>query len=116
VRKKSRKAPGRCGSNFDSFLEEEGIRQEVEAVAIQRVLAWQLEKAMQQQKKNQTGDGEAASYSRSQPDRLLDPGDASVTLDTIARAARALAKRVVIRVADVKTKRASLQRVCVTDR
>ena len=37
------------GSSFDSFLEEEGIREEVEAVAIKRVLAWQLERAMQEQ-------------------------------------------------------------------
>jgi antitoxin HicB len=29
------------GSTFDSFLEDEGIREEVEAVAINRVLAWQ---------------------------------------------------------------------------
>jgi hypothetical protein len=33
------------GSSFDSFLEEEGIREEAEAVAIKRVLAWQLEQA-----------------------------------------------------------------------
>jgi hypothetical protein len=34
------------GSSFDSFLEEEGIREEVEAVAVKRVIAWQLEQAM----------------------------------------------------------------------
>jgi hypothetical protein len=39
------------GSSFDSFLEQEGIREEVEAVAIKRVLAWQLEQAMQKQQK-----------------------------------------------------------------
>jgi hypothetical protein len=43
---------------------------------------------------------------RSQLDRLLDPRNVSVTLDTMARAARALGKRIIIRVADVKTKRA----------
>ena len=43
--------------------------------------------------------------SRSQLDRLLDPRNVSVTLDTITRAARALGKRVVIRIADVKVKR-----------
>jgi hypothetical protein len=40
--------------------------------------------------------------SRSQLDRLLDPRNVAVTLDTITRAARALGKRVIIRVADVK--------------
>ena len=39
------------GATFDSFLEQEGIREEVEAVAIKRVLAWQLEHAMQEQRK-----------------------------------------------------------------
>ena len=34
------------GSSFDSFLQEEGMRDDVEAVAIKRVLAWQLEQAM----------------------------------------------------------------------
>lgn len=28
------------GSSFDSFLDEEGIREEVEAVAVRRALAW----------------------------------------------------------------------------
>src|SRR5579859_4978664 len=29
------------GSSFDSFLKEEGILEEVEAIAIRRVIAWQ---------------------------------------------------------------------------
>jgi antitoxin HicB len=43
---------------------------------------------------------------RSQLDRPLDPQNVSLTLDTIGRAAKALGKRVIIRVADVKTKKA----------
>src|SRR5215470_16450832 len=39
------------GSSFDSFLEDEGIRDEAETVAIKRVLAWQLEQAMREQRK-----------------------------------------------------------------
>ena len=31
------------GSDFDTFLEEEGIREEVAAAAIKRVIAWELE-------------------------------------------------------------------------
>ncbi len=34
------------GSSFDDFLEEEGIKAEVEAVALKRVIAWQLSQAM----------------------------------------------------------------------
>jgi hypothetical protein len=45
--KKNRKKMDHSGSTFDSFLEEEGIREEVEALAIKQVLAWQLSQAMQ---------------------------------------------------------------------
>jgi antitoxin HicB len=104
--KKNRRRTNHSGSTFDSFLEKEGIREEVEAVAIKRVLAWQLERAMQQQQKTKQAMAKQLRTSRSQLDRLLDPHNVSVTLDTITRAARALGKRLIIRVADVKAKRA----------
>jgi hypothetical protein len=104
--KKNRKKMDHSGSTFDSFLEEKGIREEVEAVAIKRVLAWQLEQAMQKQQKTKQAMAKQLHTSRSQLDRLLDPRNVSVTLDTITRAARALGKRIIIRVADVKAKRA----------
>jgi antitoxin HicB len=94
------------GSSFDSFLEEEGIREEVEAVAIKRVLAWQLEQAMREQQKTKRAMARQLHTSRSQLDRLLDPQNVSVTLDTVARAARALGKQLIIRIADTKAKRA----------
>ncbi|MGC2230425.1 MAG: hypothetical protein WBA09_02910, partial [Candidatus Acidiferrum sp.] len=49
--RKNRKKANHSGSSFDSFLEEEGIREEVEAVAIKRVVAWQLGQAMRKQQK-----------------------------------------------------------------
>jgi antitoxin HicB len=104
--RKNHKVRDHSGSTFDSFLEEEGIREEVEAVAIKRVLAWQLSQAMQEQQKTKQAMARQLHTSRSQLDRLLDPQNVSVTLDTITRAARALGKRVIIRVADVKAKRA----------
>jgi predicted XRE-type DNA-binding protein len=100
--RKGRKRVDHSGSTFDSFLEQEGIREEVEAVAIKRVLAWQLEQAMRKQQKTKQAMAKQLHTSRSQLDRLLDPGNVSVTLDTITRAARALGKRVIIRVADAK--------------
>ena len=101
--KKNRRKSIHSGPTFDSFLEEEGIKEEVEAVAIKRVLAWQLEQAMRQQRKTKRAMAEQLRTSRSQLDRLLDPRNVSVTLDTITRAARALGKRLIIRVADQKT-------------
>lgn len=104
--KKNRKRTNHSGSTLDSFLEEQGIREEVEAVAIKRVLAWQLQRAMRQQQKTKQAMAKQLRTSRSQLDRLLDPRNVSVTLDTITRAARALGKRLIIRVANVKAKRA----------
>lgn len=101
-RNKTRKRVDHSGSTFDSFLEQEGIREEVEAVAIKRVLAWQLERAMHKQQKTKQAMARQLRTSRSQLDRLLDPRNVSVTLDTITRAARALGKRLIIRVADAK--------------
>lgn len=100
--KKNRKKMDHSGSTFDTLLEEEGIREEVEAVAIKRVLAWQLEQAMKNQQKTKQAMAKQLHTSRSQLDRLLDPSNVSVTLDTITRAARALGKRVIIRVANAK--------------
>ncbi len=105
-KRRKTKVKDHSGSTFDSFLEQEGIREEVEAVAIKRVLAWQLSRAMQQQQKTKQAMARQLHTSRSQLDRLLDPRNVSVTLDTITRAARALGKRVIVRVADAKAKRA----------
>ncbi len=97
-----------CGSSFDSFLEEEGIREETETVAIKRVLAWQLEQAMKKQHKTKQAMARALHTSRSQLDRLLDPENVSVSLETITRAAKALGKRVVIRITDTRQNRPEL--------
>ena len=104
-RRKSRKKTDHSGSTFDSFLEQEGIREEVEAIATKRVLAWQLQQAMRKQQKTKQAMARQLHTSRSQLDRLLDPRNVSVSLDTITRAARVLGKRVIIRVADAKAAR-----------
>jgi hypothetical protein len=90
------------GSTFDSFLEEQGIREEVEAVAVKRVIAWQLAEAMKKKKKTKQALARELNTSRSQLDRLLDPQNVAVSLDTITRAAGALGKRLIIRIADAK--------------
>lgn len=104
-RGQSRKTKNHDGSTFDSYLESEGIRNEVEAIAIKRVLAWQLERAMRKQQRTKQSMAKQLRTSRSQLDRLLDPRNVSVTLDTIARVAQALGKRVTIRVTDARARR-----------
>jgi len=90
------------GSTFDSFLEEEGIREEVEAVAMKRVIAWELERAMREQRKSKLAMAKQLHTSRTQVDRLLDPSNTAVSLGAIARAAQALGKRIHISITDVK--------------
>ena len=90
------------GSSFDSFLEEEGIREEVEAVAVKRVIAWEFERAMQQQQKTKLEMARELRTSRSQLDRLLDPTNTAVSLQTVARAAQVLGKSLHVQLRDAK--------------
>ena len=80
------------GSSFDDFLEEEDILAEAEAIAVKRVLAFQLKELMKAQKLNKTQLAKRMKTSRSALERLLDPDTPSVTLLTQERAARALGK------------------------
>ena len=104
-KKETRKRRDFSGSTFDSFLEEHGIREEVEAVATKRVLAWQLEQEMKRQRKTKQAMAQELQTSRSQLDRLLDPRNTAVTLDTINRAAKALGMKVVLRVSNQRSAR-----------
>jgi len=98
-KRKIRKRYDYSGSTLDTFLEQHGIREEVEAVAIKRVLAWQLEQAMKKKRKTKQAMARELRTSRSQLDRLLDPRNTAVTLETITRAAKILGKKVVLRIA-----------------
>jgi hypothetical protein len=51
TQEENKRGADHSGSSFDSFLEEEEIREEVEAVAIKRLAAWQLKTAMRKQQK-----------------------------------------------------------------
>ena len=90
------------GSTFDSFLEEEGILEETEAIALKRVIAWKLEQAMKEKKVSKYTMAKELHTSRSQVDRLLDPSHIGVTIGTITRAARILGKRIRVEVVDAK--------------
>jgi antitoxin HicB len=98
--RKTRRRHDYNGSSFDEFLDEQGIREEVEAVATKRVLAWQLEQAMKQQQKTKQVMARELHTSRSQLNRLLDPQNTAVSLETITRAATILGKIVIVQIAD----------------
>jgi hypothetical protein len=99
------------GSSFDEFLEEEGYRDEVESAAIKRVLAWQFEQEMSRQQKTKKAMAAELKTSRSQLDRLLDPQNTAVSLDTLTRAAHVLGKRLVLEIRDVRPHRSRTKSV-----
>src|SRR5688500_2424615 len=80
-------------TSLDDFLDEEGIREEVTARAIKRVIALQLQQAMVEQKLSKARMAELMDTSRAQLARILDPEEFNVTLDTLARAAKVLGRR-----------------------
>lgn len=80
----------RIGSSFDDYLREEGSYEETQGLAIKRVIAWALAQEMEKKNITKTEMAERMETSRSQLDRLLDPDNADVRLDTLTRAARAL--------------------------
>ena len=86
------------GSNFDDFLKEEGIFEEVQAKALKRVVAEQIEDSMQSAKLTKMAMADKMATSRSQLDRILDPNNLSVQLDTLIRAARAVGEVVEIKI------------------
>lgn len=84
------------GSNFDDFLQEEGLLDEVQAIAVKRILAYQLEYGMKAKQLTKTAMAKRMGTTRAQLDRLLDPDNPSATLATLVKAANALGKRVKI--------------------
>jgi len=87
------------GSDFDDFLEEEGILNEVEIVAAKRVIAWQIAELMKNEQISKTAMATRMQTSRAVLDRLLDPENTGVTLKTLGKAAAVLGKKIKISLA-----------------
>ena len=87
----------RTGSSFDDFLQEEGIYEDVQARALKRALAEQIEDGMQVAKLTKVSMAAKMETSRSQLDRVLDPDNLSIQLDTLMKAARAVGREVEIK-------------------
>ena len=88
VRKKN------IGSSFDDFLKEEGTFEVAQSVAIKRVLAWQIQKAMKDRRLHKAEMARRMATSRSQLERLLDPTNDSLTLSTLARLGEVLGRQI----------------------
>lgn len=92
------------GSSFEDFLKKEGIFEEITTKAIKRVLAWQIAAEMKTKGITKLEMAKRMGTSRSQLDRLLDPDNDKVMLETVQRAAAAIGKRVSISLEDAKGK------------
>lgn len=86
------------GSNFDDFLKEEGLLEEIEEVVAKKLFIFQMEKEMKKQGIDKAKLAERMETSRSAVDRILDP-EAPSTLRTFAKAARALGRHLKISLA-----------------
>ena len=82
------------GSSFDDFLQEQSLLESSTAVALKRVIAWQIDQEMKAQKLTKTELAKRMHTSRAALNRLLDENDARLTLTTLASAAAALGKKV----------------------
>jgi len=80
------------GSSLNDFLKEEGVLEETRASALKDAVAWQVQQAMEKEKITKVEMARRMHTSRAALDRLLTPGNASVTLQTLARAARAIGR------------------------
>ena len=78
----------RLGSSFESWLDAQGVREEVTAAAIKAIIAEQLAEEMKRKGISKTRMAEMMETSRAQVDRLLDPKNSGATLETLMRAAK----------------------------
>ena len=82
------------GSSIDEFLKEEGVFEEFQARAVKEVIAWQLAQAMKERKLSKRRLAMMMRTSRTQIDRVLDPEDGNVTIETLQRAAAIVGRKV----------------------
>ena len=90
----AKKPTPHIGSSFDDFLKDEGVYEETTAQSIKRVLAWQIQEAMTSKGMTKTEMAALMETSRSQLDRILDPDNVKLQLDTLYKAATVLGREV----------------------
>ena len=78
------------GSTLESLLEKDGTHEDVYAEAVKRVVALQLRAAMKRTKTSVSEMARRMTTSRSQVERVISPEAETVTVATLAKAARAV--------------------------
>lgn len=88
---KTKKHPNE-GTSLEEFLGEDGNLEAATLVAVKRVIAWQIQEAMTKSKITKSEMAARMKTSRNQLDRVLNPDDDNVTIETLQRAAKAVGR------------------------
>jgi len=88
------------GSSLDDYLTEKGVYEDANEKAVRRVLSYQLQQVMEEMELTMSAFAEQMGTSHSALDRLLDPENESVTLETLKKAARITGQRLEVRLVD----------------
>ncbi len=81
------------GSSVYDFFAADGLLDEIEAAAIKRVIAMELLSELDRKQMTKAELARRLETSRSQVDRILDPDNESITLNTLVKAAALLGRR-----------------------
>ena len=96
MKTKTKPTASALGSSFDEFLRDQDIYEEATLAAAKRVLAEQIRKAMEEQNLTKTEMAQRMHTSRSSLERLINPDNQNVTLQTLDKAAKALGRRIAV--------------------
>jgi antitoxin HicB len=86
-RNKTTRRNPHIGSSLDKFLKEDGLYDEVVALAAKKKIARQLRETMERRDMSISSLARELRTSRNQVHRILDPQDHNVTLATLEKAA-----------------------------
>lgn len=81
------------GSTLDSFLDEEGILEDVTTSATLQALAWQIRNDLENKRLTQSELARIMGTSRSQTNRLMKADGSDVKVSTLEKAAKALNRK-----------------------
>jgi len=88
------------GQDFEDFLQEQGIYEQVQLNALKKTLAHEIKALMKERGIPKTEMASRMRTSRSSLDRLLNEDSYNVTIATISKAASVLGKRIELSIVD----------------
>jgi antitoxin HicB len=88
------------GSNLDDLLRKDGVLNQAQAEAAERVIAWQVQQMMEIQHISKAQLARDLATSRGAVDRILDAENTSMTLKSLSAIANLVGKRLEINLVD----------------